>query len=373
MRGQWIGNYTGTSPGTIIVNTDERPADFEGVAYLLESNPAVPSVWASFVTKNKDRTFSFRTRGIFPIDPLTRLPVPDWDTVKKYYGADAVISKYADVEGSWDEALLTLRWNTDTGVTGTCELPRSKADQPSELIALAKEWDQYKEYVATLEARRYLFRGQNKPRRLRTAFHRAGRADLIRFLNEDIPVLHKRLSARTKHIFNLQIPDESGAFFSLVQHHGYPTPLLDWTYSPYVAAFFAYRSISNARAAAAAPDSKVRVLVFDQAQWKVDWVQLLHLLPAVPHLSIGEFLVIENERMIPQQAASTVTNIDDIELYVRRKESESGKTYLTAIDLPVRSRKQVIRELGSMGITAGSLFPGLDGDCEELRERNFEI
>jgi len=26
-----------------------------------------------------------------------------------------------------------------------------------------------------------------------------------------------------------------------------------------------------------------------------------------------------------------------------------------------------------MGITAGSLFPGLDGACEELRERFFEF
>jgi hypothetical protein len=40
---------------------------------------------------------------------------------------------------------------------------------------------------------------------------------------------------------------------------------------------------------------------------------------------------------------------------------------------PIRDCKQVILELGYMGITAGSLFPGLDVACEELRERNFEI
>jgi hypothetical protein len=37
----------------------------------------------------------------------------------------------------------------------------------------------------------------------------------------------------------------------------------------------------------------------------------------------------------------------------------------------VRERKRVVRELGYMGITASSLFPGLDGACEELKERNF--
>ena len=115
---------------------------------------------------------------------------------------------------------------------------------------------------------------------------------------------------------------------------------------------------------------KVRILVFDQSQWKSDFPQILNLTMPRPHLSILESLAIENERLIPQQAASTVTNIDDIELYIRSKESHD-KTYLSAIDLPVHDREKVLQELRYMGITAGSMFPGLDGACEELKERNF--
>jgi hypothetical protein len=189
---------------------------------------------------------------------------------------------------------------------------------------------------------------------------------------QDIPALHRHLSARTKHVFNLQIPDENGAFYNLVQHHGYPTPLLDWTYSPYVAAFFAYRGISNEQAAMAHPSDKVRIFVFDQAEWKKDYNQLLNLIRPGLHLSIGEFIAIENERMIPQQAVSTITNADDIEAYIKSRESNTKK-YLWAIDLPVRDRGYVVRELSYMGITAGSLFPGLDGLCEELTERNFDV
>ena len=111
--------------------------------------------------------------------------------------------------------------------------------------------------------------------------------------------------------------------------------------------------------------------MFDQAQWKNDLNQVTLLLFAEQHVSIGEFLAIENERMIPQQAASTVTNVDDIETYIRSMEP-IDKKYLWAIDLPVSERMKVIQELGYMGITAGSLFPGLDGACEELKERNFE-
>jgi hypothetical protein len=147
---------------------------------------------------------------------------------------------------------------------------------------------------------------------------------------------------------------------------------LDWTLSPFVAAFFAYRRISNGDAAKAGPNGRVRIFVFDQEQWKADFQQILLLLFPGQHLSIGEFLAIENERMIPQQAASTVTSLDDIESYIKSKETETKK-YLWAIDLPVHERREVVRELRYMGITAGSLFPGLDGACEELTDRNFEI
>lgn len=371
MKGQWIGNYTGTSEGTIIVNIDERLSYYQGVTYLHQKNKTLPSAAASFRTHNKDKNFQFCTDVILPIDPLSGI-VASWDSVKSHYPENITFSKHADVTGSLGSESLTLSWTTDIGARGICVLPRSGADEPSELVALNKEWRAFKEYVTSLEGRRYLFRGQNKPWRLRTSFHRAGRADLTRFLSEDVQSLHKHLSARTKHVFNLEIPNENGAFFNLVQHHGYPTPLLDWTYSPYVAAFFAYRSISNEQAALADSTEKVRILVFDQAQWRADWDQVLNLIIPGLHLSIGEFMAIENERMIPQQAASTVTNVDDIESYIKSKESKDKK-YLSAIDLPVRERKQVIRELSYMGITAGSLFPGLDGACEELKERNFEI
>ena len=77
--------------------------------------------------------------------------------------------------------------------------------------------------------------------------------------------------------------------------------------------------------------------------------------------------------MVPQQALSTVANVDDIEELVAFVERKNGKTYLQVIDLPILERPQIIQELSLMGITAGSIFPGLDGACEQLREKNFNI
>jgi len=355
----------------MFVNVDELPLFFQGVAHLIDENKSIPSSAVFFRTQNKNNNFQFRTNVIRPIDFKTGL-ISVWDNVKNYYPADVRMPNYIDVKGTWGEEFLQLTWASDIGTSGKCTLPKSDAGKPSALVPAIYDWDDYKKYVATLEGRRFLFRGQSKPWRLRTSFHRTGRADLNRFLDEDIKVLYKHLSARTRHIFNLQIPDENGAFFNLVQHHGYPTPLLDWTYSPYVAVFFAYHGISNKTAASAGSNEKVRVHVFDQAQWKNDWNQLHLLTATAPHFSVEEFMSVENQRMIPQQSASTLTNLDDIETYIKSKEA-NDKFYLSAIDLPVSDRKKVINELNYMGITAGSLFPGLDGACEELRERNFDI
>lgn len=369
MNGQWLGTYSGSNAGRIIVNLDDRGSHYEGVAYLNENDSSKPSVAAYFRTPDKGHQFQIITDGLLPINPSNGLP-DSWGGVEKKFPG-IVFPATAQVTGRLDGDKLNLRWVTNLRTFGNCQLPKSNADKPSNLIALVQDWRQFKDYVASLEGRRFLFRGQNGPWRLRTSFHRTGRANLQRFLNEDIQTLHKHLSARTKHVFNLEIPNENGAFFNLVQHHGYPTPLLDWTYSPYVAAFFAYRGIASQRAKNEKDSDKVRIYVFDQAKWKSDLNQLYNLAPSDLHLSISEFIAIENERMIPQQAASTVTNIDDIETYILSKQ-KNGQQYLWAIDLPVNERKKVVQELGYMGLTAGSLFPGLDGACEELRERNFE-
>jgi len=371
MKGQWIGTYSGATTGMIIVNVDELKTNFQGVAYLNESNKCVPSTAVFFHTQDKNPNFRVRSSQITPIDPISGF-LDSWENVKKHYADDAYVSSFADITGHCTGNLLSLSWTSDRGVSGTCNLPRSAADQPSELTPLDRDWESYKRDVSIYEGYDYLFRGQNESWRLRTSFHRAGRTDLLKFINDDIQTLHRNLSARTKHVFNLDKAHENGAFFNLVQHHGYPTPLLDWTYSPYVAAFFAFRGISKEKAANALPSAKVRIYVFNQAQWKNDWNQLINITCPGPHLSVSEFIAIENERMIPQQAISTITNIDDIESYIKQKEAGT-KTYLSAIDLPVRERDKVVQELRYMGITAGSMFPGLDGACEELKERNFEI
>jgi len=328
----------------------------------------VPPTYAAIRTTDKARKFQL-TVDLIPLHPATSEAIT-WSDVQRHW-PNVPFSRRGDVQGEWDEQQLSLKWETDLKLAGTATFSRSKARDPSEYKALnVNSWEEFRQFAQTLEHYRYMYRGQENNRwRLQTGFHRMGRADLIKFLRRDVAVLHQQLSNVTSHAFNLSNPIEHGAFVNLVQHHGYPTPLLDWTYSPFIGAYFAFNDLSRAETES---DQKVRIFVFDRGQWCGDFYQLQKLSPAKPHFSILDALAINNPRLVPQQALSSVTNVDDIEGYIKQRETERGRTYLQVIDLPARERRVVMRELSLMGITAASLFPGIDGTCKQLRARFFE-
>ena len=96
-------------------------------------------------------------------------------------------------------------------------------------------------------------------------------------------------------------------------------------------------------------------------------------MPGFQHITILETLTTNNPRALPQQSISSFTNFDDLEAFVGENERHDGKSYLSAVDLPVGERRTVMQDLALMGITAGSLFPGLDGACLQLKERFFDL
>jgi len=317
-----------------------------------------------FSTIDKSKEFNFKA-AINPVDPRNGA-ISTWDILKPIL-PDTPHSTTVEISGHFENNNMYIKAVTNLGVNIECNIIRKPFTNISNINGELKSWEEFKEYVASFSKKEYIYRGQERNYFLRTAFHRRGRFNVTRFINEDIPKLYQRLTARTKHIFNLSIPMENGAFYNLAQHHGYPTPLLDWTYSPYVGAFFAFRKVKKA----SKENENVRVFIFDQLKWKIDTRQSAIIDIAEPHLSIWEFLAIDNDRAIPQQAVTTITNIDDIETYVSFWETNNKRKYLWAIDIPATERDKAITELSYMGITAGSMFPGLDGTCEELREKLF--
>jgi hypothetical protein len=366
IHGQWIGGFEGSASGSLIVDI-EQVSDRICQVYAHVQSLIEPAPLESHVSFEVDAHSLSQKIAVHP-QPIVGARLTSWAAVAANYPGVSYPEK-VDLSIVVDGDSMRIEWTEEGGFKFTGHLRRSRAALQSELKSELMDWRTFKDAVISIPHRHFIFRGQSTRHRLRTTFHRSGRNNLAKFIVEDTKELHRHLTARSRHIFDLSVPDQNGAFLALCQHHGYPTPLLDWSYSPFVASFFAFEAVSAGRVYA--PDDFIRVFLFDARAWKARLTQLSNLVFVGPHLSIGEFLAIDNDRLLPQQSVSTISNVDDIEDYITFLERKTDMKFLRAIDIPCSERSIALQELAMMGITRGALFPGFDGACAELRARFF--
>lgn len=364
-NGQWMGRVEGDAPGIGVLELDDYGGHIAGHAYHFPDDPTLPSVAAEISISGRDLIQKIEKAPLKPVDPTLGVWLFPRDV--EHHFPNTIVAPDAAITMEFTDN--EVQFSYETVVTkGQGTLIKSQADAPSTLVPLnVDSWREFRDAAFSAEPDRFLYRGQDIQSRLRTSFHRTKRKNLAVYRDKDIADLRRVLSPTLKHVFNTQDSAQTGAFYNLAQHHGYPTPLLDWSLSPFVAAFFAFRARPGKRPNA----DRVRLFAFDQREWRKDTAQLAGVAYSKPHFSIIELLAIENARMVPQQATATITNIDDIESYIQWMGQNRGKTYLSAIDIPLSERAAALSDLDMMGINAGSLFPGIEGACEALSYKNF--
>lgn len=253
---------------------------------------------------------------------------------------------------------------------------------------LIPNWEKFVELVATLDHKKvWIFRGQEEDWPLKTSLERC-------IEKWDIP-LHKssgienqliRESRRQYNKEDLQYVEKDTLYcLSVMQHHGAPTRLLDWTYSPFVAA---QNAIGNG--------SKKGVIWCLSAEWCNKSAKKItsnlsiakrnadktrndkSFLPLFMGSKRKKFVFTENafrlsERLIIQKGlflcqgdvnVSFENNLKNMPNYYSDKNIFKIKFKMSSED-----HWKASDELWKMNVTSSTLFPGLDGFSKSLKER----
>lgn len=146
---------------------------------------------------------------------------------------------------------------------------------------------------------------------------------------------------------------------SLAQHYGMPTRLLDWSLSPYMAAFFAfyYRYMNFARD----PDRHVAI-------WAVDVAKMRKRL--APRFEVLTADASKNARLSSQIGKFTYATADDHDLAEAMTAAEPAEGPLFwKITIPASEAQMALNDLMLMGISPSDVYPDFQGVADYVRLR----
>ncbi|MFL9880696.1 FRG domain-containing protein [Herbaspirillum rhizosphaerae] len=262
-----------------------------------------------------------------------------------------------------DENSLQGEWKDLNGGQGNIKLSSVTDDNIKLVAESCNDWNEFKRWATEAREKNNAvqFRGHgSNDFKLQTTLHRAGRYRLDRYCDEIFLDFKTHAEAVMSMRFNLNDSEDFATLIGLAQHHGLPTPLLDWSSSPYIASFFAFTDAFESRSTR--PDSThVRVYALTRDYIDVassSEVILPYFRPYISPLAITPRF---NPRLYAQQGRFLVTNIGNLEQFLLTMEQKQDLKILHAADIPITCMGEALEELGYMGLTAATLFPGLDG------------
>jgi len=256
----------------------------------------------------------------------------------------------------------------------------------------AKSWQEIVDFKKELENLgenlEWIYRGQSDNKEPKTLLERT----IKDFGLEKEDAFDIEFALTDRFLRNLHTVDPASPtnlspveLFALMQHHGAPTRLLDFTYSFYVAVFFALENFRGQT----------------PTIWSIDalWLQdqaINHLgktekefMPGKIKEDFEKYFMKVNGKTVKRAVYQITPHLLNLRLSVQQgtflcpsninfsfmanfAASISGlasiKDHVRILEINAKTRKEALKELYRMNITRASLFPGLTGLAQSLKQ-----
>jgi hypothetical protein len=245
------------------------------------------------------------------------------------------------------------------------------AGQRSYKIFRIESWDEFLKLITRPPYSNWAFRGERDERwplySSLSRYFRHFHVDRRAWSDQEGRIL--RIFKRKAHQFLDKPPDPDDDFqwLALMQHHGAPTRLIDFTWSPYVAAFFALErtqadgvvwAINPSRVDSGRAPKPMRMDPRLRGNFRRYFLKGTHRF-----IWLGEPHTM-NSRLIAQSGTFVVPAVLDIPIeQIIEKDRDNT---LAKLVLANSVREIGMRELYRMNITHATLFPDLDGLAKSL-------
>lgn len=238
----------------------------------------------------------------------------------------------------------------------------------------------FKEYVSEHKYHQWIYRGQHKYEyNLESSLFRtfarnekirsAGKMRQINLIRENYEKEMIESFHRSSHLFLSSVPDKSAKFdwLSIMQHYGAPTRLLDFSFSPYIALYFALSGAEEDAAVYCINYSKIKDI--DKSYFNDIEKKYFEIMKS--QRKISETLLVpfepkySNERLLAQQGVFLVPNTLNYSHHDILENYENDSFYIK-IKLSMSLFASLTKELLKMNIKASTMYPGFEGFCKSF-------